>query len=140
MATFRIRDLIVAVGRGGRSQRPGGIEANWPTAHGDGRGGSPNIRFCTASDTRPDCAASGTLPACDASNAFPDCAAGTMPHCAVSGPPPPCAASDTRPNVFGGTLGYAGEPGGCLQSEELAVLKRQLAQAIGQFDGNDRSS
>jgi hypothetical protein len=113
MATFRIRDLIVAVGP----------------------------RLCAASDTRPACAASGTLPQCAASDMLPDCAAsGTLPHCAVSGPPPPCAASDTRPNVFGGTRGYAGEPSSGLQAEELALLKRQLAEAIGRIDRNDRSS
>ena len=103
MATFRIRDLIVAI-------RPS---------------------LCAASDTRPDCAASGTLPQCAASDTRPDCAAsGTLPQ---------CAASDTRPLVFGGTHGYADEGSGWPGADELALLKRQLAEAIDQTR-NDRSS
>jgi len=102
MATFRIRDLIAAVG--------------------------PSL--CAASDTRPDCVASGTLP-CAASDALPNCgASGALPPCGVSGPRPQCAASDTRPEVFGGTRGYGGELNARPQAEELALLKRQLAEAI----------
>jgi hypothetical protein len=145
MPTFRIHDLIVAVGLGRRAAAPGPPNAPAPAGDespgdrtrveggGGCLGGTNALYVCLDSPSvLPQCGGSTHPIVCPTYSAALLCGGSThpIPPCAYSTAPALAGGYPGLEYIYGRTHPCPPDAVGCMSSEELTLLKRQLNETL----------